>query len=192
MTHQADSFADTFPEVLWVFAYGSLMWKPGFDYAASSRARLDGYRRSFCMWSIHHRGTQENPGLVLALDPDEDAGCEGVAFQVPSETRTDVLRYLRERELISSAYQERLETIRLADGQEVQALAYVMNRDHVQYTGQMTAAEKAAIIARSSGGMGPNDEYLFSTLSHLRDMGCPDPEMEEIARLIQRAKSGQN
>lgn len=173
---------------LWVFAYGSLMWKPGFEYVARKRARLDGYRRGFCMWSIHHRGTEENPGLVLALDPEPDASCEGIALHVAGERRAEVLDYLRARELVSSAYLERFETITLDDGQSVQAVAYVMDQSHVQYTGALSLAQQADVIARSVGGMGRNDAYLFATLEHLNEMGCPDPEMAEIARLVRLSK----
>jgi len=169
---------------LWVFAYGSLMWKPGFEFVESRRARLDGYRRGFCMWSIHHRGSVEDPGLVLALDPDANASCEGIALRVGSHARVEVLTYLRERELISSAYLERFETVVLEDGAAVEAVAYVMDPSHEQYTGALSLETQAEVIARSVGGMGPNDEYLFATLTQLNKMGCPDPEMEEIARLV--------
>ena len=169
---------------LWVFAYGSLMWKPGFQFAERRRARLDGYRRSFCMWSIHHRGSRENPGLVLALDRHPDFSCEGIAYRIKDEERSATVTYLRERELISSAYQERFETIQLDDETTVNALAYVMNTSHEQYTGDLPLETQARVIANAVGGMGPNDEYLFSTINHLDEMGCPDPEMEQIAALV--------
>ena len=173
------------PEDLWVFAYGSLLWKPGFEFVEQRRASLNGYRRSFCMWSIHHRGTIDDPGLVLALDPDESSSCEGMVFRVEHSLREDVLAYLRERELVSSAYLERFEQVKLSDGTQVEAVAYVMDRSHSQYTGTMSVEERAKIIARSSGGMGPNDTYLFSTLEQLLKMGVADAEMSEIARLVQ-------
>lgn len=173
---------------LWVFAYGSLMWKPGFDVAERARARLDGYRRGFCMWSIHHRGTIDEPGLVLALDPDPDASCEGMGLRVEREDRDAVLAYLRERELVSSAYLEHFERIALSDGRQVEAVVYVMDTGHTQYTGTLSLSHQAEVIARSVGGMGPNDAYLFATLDHLTQMGCPDAEMEEIARLVRGIK----
>jgi len=183
MDEQPDVTAD-----LWVFAYGSLMWKPGFEYQERRRARLDGYRRGFCMWSIHHRGTQEAPGLVLALDPEAEASCEGIALRVGPERRDAVLAYLRARELISSAYIERFETLVLDDGRTVEAVAYVMDTSHAQYTGALSLQRQAEVIARSVGGMGPNDAYLYATLEHLTEMGCPDQEMEELVRLVRGLK----
>jgi len=109
---------------------------------------------------------------------------------VAPDARTTVLEYLRARELISSAYIERFETIQLEDGRSVEAVAYVMDRSHEQYTGALTLEHQAEVIARSVGGMGPNDEYLYSTLEHLNQMGCPDPEMEEIARLVRMKSAG--
>jgi len=86
----------------WVFGYGSLIWNPGFPVARQEIARLSGWHRSFCMRSIHHRGTEADPGLVLALDALAGAHCDGVAFAVTQGAEDDTLAYLRERELISS------------------------------------------------------------------------------------------
>ena len=91
---------------LWVFGYGSLIWDPGFPVAERRIARLDGWHRSFCMRSIHHRGTVDHPGLVLALDRTEGATCTGVAFRVTPGAEAGTLTALRDRELVSSAYLE--------------------------------------------------------------------------------------
>ena len=90
----------------WVFGYGSLLWKTGFEYAERRLATLTGFRRSFCMASVHYRGTPENPGLVLALDPNPSASCHGVGFRVEEPIADATLAYLRERELVPSAYIE--------------------------------------------------------------------------------------
>lgn len=174
----------THPTDLWVFAYGSLMWKPGFDYVERRRARLDGYHRGFCMWSIHHRGSEDNPGLVLALDPKDGASCEGVALRVDRSEADDVLAYLRARELISSAYLERFVPTHLDDHRVVQSVAYVMDQTHVQYTGALSLDAQAEVIARSVGGMGRNDEYLYATVEQLAEIGCPDADMEALAHRV--------
>ncbi len=160
---------------MWVFGYGSLLWNPGFAPAEAVTATLNGYHRSFCMLSIHHRGSVEQPGLVLALDAG-DAFCTGVAFRVAAADEIRVLAELRERELISSAYEEVHLPLALKDGREVQALAYVINRTHEQYC-QFALERQAQMIARSVGGRGPNPEYLYNTAEHLVKMGIHDPDM---------------
>lgn len=170
---------------LWVFGYGSLMWEPGFGVAERQIARLSGYHRSFCMWSIHHRGTEDDPGLVLALDARHDAVCDGVALQATPGTREATLDYLRERELVSSAYNEAVCAITLQDGREVDAVTYVMNTEHVQYCGELSLEDQAQVIAKARGGRGPNTEYLFNTAAHLIELGVEDPEMAWLVERVQ-------
>ncbi len=161
---------------LWVFGYGSLLWNPGFEPVERRRAVLKGFHRSFCMLSIHHRGSEKEPGLVLALDAAPDGQCTGVAFRVAKEQEADVLLALRERELISSAYYEDTLAVTLDDGAEVDALCYIINRDHRQYC-QYDLETQAQIIARSEGGRGPNPEYLYNTAAHLDEMDIKDADM---------------
>lgn len=176
-------------DTLWIFGYGSLIWNPGFDPASRHIARLTGYRRSFCMRSIHHRGTPQEPGLVLALDAAAGAACDGVAFAVPSGQEAAVTRMLRERELISSAYLECRLTVRLADGQPVPALGFVVDTDHAQYCGGLPLDEQARIIARAVGGRGTNRDYLFSTAEHLAALGIADADLGWLALRV-RALAG--
>ncbi|SIO14266.1 gamma-glutamylcyclotransferase [Vannielia litorea] len=169
------------PSPLWVFGYGSLLWNPGFEVAEQRLARLDGYHRAFCMASIHHRGTEEKPGLVLALDAAAGAACQGVALRVVPGQEPEVLAALRERELISSAYYEAVVTLRDATEKPFSALAYVVDRDHVQYRGTLSLEEQAEIIANAHGGRGPNTEYLFNTADHLVELGIADPDLAWLA-----------
>ena len=168
---------------MWVFGYGSLVWNPGFDAVERVIARLPDYHRSFCMRSIHHRGTDEVPGLVLALDASPGALCQGVALRADPAEAEDVLAYLRERELISSAYLERMLEIDLADGRRVEAVTYVIDPDHVQYCGGLDLEEQAGIIARAVG-RGPNTEYLYNTADHLRQLGIHDKELDWLVRRV--------
>lgn len=174
---------------LWVFGYGSLLWNPGFTPVETVTARLSGYHRSFCMWSIHHRGSEEDPGLVLALDVAEGATCDGVAFRVADEEADTVLAMLRERELISSAYYEDVLPLALSDGREVPALAYIINQDHVQYCGDLTLERQADVIASAVGGRGPNTEYLFNTAAHLVELGVTDPDMDWLVARVRELTS---
>ena len=170
---------------MWVFGYGSLLWNPGFTPVETVRADLAGYRRAFCMLSIHHRGSVEEPGLVLALDQDASERCTGVAFRVAEDEQAEVLAYLRDRELISSAYVERHVPLQLADGRGVEALAYVIERDHDQYC-RFDLEEQARRIAHAVGGRGPNTEYLYNTADHLVKMGIEDADM---AWLVTRVRA---
>lgn len=168
---------------MWVFGYGSLIWHPGFPVAEFRVARLHGWHRSFCMRSIHHRGTEENPGLVLALDEAPGAHCDGVAFRVTPGAEAQTLADLRERELISSAYLERELPVELAEGGRVTALVYVIDPHHVQYC-RLGLEEQAQIIAHAVGGRGPNRDYLTATAQHLAQLGIGDPDLEWLAARV--------
>jgi cation transport protein ChaC len=167
---------------LWVFGYGSLIWDPGFPVAERRIARLDGWHRSFCMRSIHHRGTVDHPGLVLALDQAEGASCTGVAFRVLPGEEAATLAALRERELVSSAYLEMTLPV-VTEAGPLDALAYVIDPHHVQYC-HLDREEQARIIASATGGRGPNRDYLWSTAAHLADLGIGDPDLEWLAKRV--------
>lgn len=169
---------------MWVFGYGSLLWNPGFEIAVRAVATLPNYARSFCMSSIHHRGTVDDPGLVLALDERNGAQCAGVAFAVAAGKEDETLQYLRERELVSSAYLEKILTLNLADGRRVEAVTYVIDESHEQYCSDLPLEEQAQIIANAVGGRGPNWEYLYNTASHLRDIDLRDPDLEWLTARV--------
>ncbi|MBX6740586.1 MAG: gamma-glutamylcyclotransferase [Acetobacteraceae bacterium] len=169
---------------LYVFGYGSLIWKPGFPHAGMHPALLRGFHRRFCIWSRRYRGTPETPGLVLGLD--RGGACRGVAFRVPGVEAPEVLDYLQEREMPGNeaVYERRMLPIRLLDcGRTVQAVAFVANRAHASYC-RPAAEAAAAAIARGIGQMGPNREYLLNTVAHLRAMGVRDTGLDRIAALL--------
>lgn len=169
---------------MWVFGYGSLIWNPEFPVAEQVIARASGWHRSFCMRSIHHRGTEANPGLVLALDADPGAQCDGVAFRVAPGAEAATLQALRDRELISSAYLERWLQVDLADGRRADALVFVIDPDHVQYCGGLPLEDQAQIIATAVGGRGSNRDYLVSTAEHLAALGIGDRDLEWLAARV--------
>lgn len=155
--------------------------------AEQARARLDGFARRFCMRSIHHRGTENDPGLVLALEVDDAASCDGVAFRIPDDAAEDSLAALRERELISSAYLERTVSLRLEDGRDVTALVYIVDEDHRQYC-HLSLEEQARIISAAVGGRGPNTEYLWNTANHLKSIGIEDAELDWLSMRVRALK----
>jgi cation transport protein ChaC len=180
---------------MWVFAYGSLIWRPGFAHAGQHRALLRGWHRSFCLWSHRYRGTPEAPGLVLGLD--RGGACHGVAFRVPGNHAAEVLRYLDDRELPDGAevvYHRRLVPVRILDApgvspeasgtRVVPAVTYVVNRGSRNYVPRLPPDRAARVIAAGIGQMGANRDYLLNTLSHLQDLGVRDAGLERIAAML--------
>ena len=169
---------------LWVFAYGSLMWRPGFAYAEARRARLVGYSRGFCVYSVHYRGTREHPGLVLGLD--RGGACEGIAYRVPSEAARRTLAYLRAREQVTGVYVEARVPIMLAGsgGREVTAVTYIVERRHPGYAGHLPLGLQARIIRGASGRSGANLDYLANTMMHLRELSIRERALERLSTLV--------
>jgi cation transport protein ChaC len=174
----------------WVFGYGSLIWRPGFAHIETARARLHGFRRSLCVYSWVHRGTEQRPGLVLGLD--RGGSCIGLAFRVPGELRDEVVAYLRERELVTNVYLERMLPVRLASGQSVAALCYVVDRGHVQYAGNLSVDDAAGIVNGGVGQSGRNEDYLFNTVEHLKALGIRDHWLESVAERVASPMARQN
>lgn len=174
---------------LWVFGYGSLLWNPGFAYTRTEVARLAGWHRSFCMTSVHYRGTEAAPGLVLALDCAPSGYCDGLAYCVDASAKDETLAYLRERELISYAYLEDWLPLDLASGAQVRALCYVINRDHSQYSGTLPLEDQAQIIAKSHGIRGPNCDYLYSTTDHLAKLGIADADLAWLSARVRELRN---
>jgi cation transport protein ChaC len=148
---------------------------------------MHGVHRALCVHSWVHRGTQDKPGLVLGLD--QGGSCRGLAMKVEASRRDGVIGYLRERELVTSVYLERWRPARLAEGESVEALVYVVDRSHVQYAGRMADEEIARIVARGSGRSGRNVDYLVNTVAHLRESGVHDPHLEAVMAKLQGAVS---
>ena len=164
---------------LWVFGYGSLMWRPGFEHEERRPARLHGYHRSFCVYSHVHRGTPERPGLVFGLDAG--GSCRGVAFRVDASRAEDTRRYLQAREQVTLVYRDIVKPVELIDeGVQVNALCFVVDRKHAQYAGKLSFEEQTRLIAGAMGDSGPNPEYLESTVRHLDEIGVRD---ESLTRL---------
>ena len=167
---------------LWVFGYGSLMWRPGFPFIETQHGLLNGYHRALCVLSHVHRGTPERPGLVLGLD--RGGRCHGVAFRVAAEEASATLAYLREREQVTSVYLERTLPVRLRDGREIRAVAYVVDRNHPQYAGRLPEGELLRLVRQGVGISGPNPDYVRSTYAHLNEMQVTDPLLRHLVEAL--------
>ena len=172
---------------LWVFAYGSLMWRPGFDFVERMPARVMGAHRSLCVLSHRHRGTPERPGLVLGLD--RGGTCRGLAYRVPQAKRSATIDYLREREQDTKVYREIMRTVWLLDEPErqVEALCFVVDRSHPQYAGRMSLDEQLHHVRQGHGQSGPNRDYVISTVHELEALGFRDADLHWLAERLKGA-----
>jgi cation transport protein ChaC len=166
---------------LWVFGYGSLMWRPGFEAVERAPARLTGWHRSFCITSTHHRGSPERPGLVLGLD--RGGACEGVAYRVAATQADAVHRYLRVRELVNGVYREVAAPVELGDGRRVRALTYIVERAHPSYAGGLSLPRQAFLIRGARGLSGDNLDYLINTVRALQTSGIRERALERLVAL---------
>lgn len=169
-------------EDLWVFGYGSLMWRPGFPFVERRLAHVRGYHRSLCVLSHVHRGTPDNPGLVLGLD--RGGRCNGIAFRVDKSEAAATVHYLREREQVTAVYVERRLPVWLDDGRSVTALTYIVDRGHPQYAGRLAFEEVLRLVRQGRGISGANPDYVRSTHDHLLGIGVVDPILERITRAL--------
>lgn len=169
---------------VWIFGYGSLMWRPGFEAVERVPATVHGWRRAFCIYSTHHRGNDRRPGLVLALD--RGGACRGMAFRLKPGTEAATLAYLRAREQVNGVYREAHIAARLEDGshREIAAIAYVAERTHPSYTGPLSLLRQVRLIRGARGLSGTNIEYLVSTLQELARLGVRERELERIMTMI--------
>lgn len=163
---------------LWVFAYGSLMWRPGIEFAEAAHARLHGYRRAFCIYSVHYRGSARRPGLVLGLE--RGGLCEGIAFRIAPAQAAEALAYLRAREQINGVYREKIVRVTIAGSETVSALTFVAERRHPSYARRLPLACQARIIRGATGSSGANVDYLVNTLQHLVELRIRDRQMERL------------
>jgi cation transport protein ChaC len=174
-------------EDLWVFGYGSLIWRPGFEFVESALAWVHGYHRSLCIYSHVHRGTPAQPGLVLGLD--RGGSCQGVAFRVAAPHKARTLEYLRERELVTAVYRERTVPLRFTDdaccnGTEIRAVTYIVDRSHAQYAGRLPIEIVERLVSEGVGSSGDNPAYVRNTYQHLRQLDIVDLELEKIVRRL--------
>jgi cation transport protein ChaC len=167
---------------LWVFGYGSLMWRPGFTYAEAHPAVLRGWHRALCVYSWHHRGTRARPGLVLGLD--RGGACRGVGFRVPAREADAVRAYLIAREQVTMVYAEIAPTARLDDGRIVRVMTFSADRAHPQYAGRLDVAAQADLVRDARGVSGRNVDYLANTLRRLAEIGVRDTGLIALGRAL--------
>jgi cation transport protein ChaC len=176
---------DTLPrtESAWIFAYGSLLWDPGFEYEESRPATIYGYHRRFCIYSHIYRGTSERQGLVFGLD--RGGSCRGRAFRVAPNFTRQVLSKIWDREMIYSVYLPRILSAHV-DEDRIKCRTFVANQCHEQFAGKMDLPRTAEMIAGASGKAGTNSDYLENTLTHLQELGLQDRRLLRLRAEVRR------
>ncbi len=171
-------------EDLWVFAYGSLMWRPEFRFIERVPARLLGAHRALCVYSFVHRGTAERPGLVLGLD--RGGACRGLAYRVSAAERMSTVTYLRRREQVTSVYREVVRPISLEapSGPRVAALCYIVDRGHPQYAGRLLLEHQLHHVRQGHGISGANRDYVIATVAALEQLGYRDAHLHRLAQQL--------
>jgi glutathione-specific gamma-glutamylcyclotransferase len=178
---------DHIPDDLWVFGYGSLIWRPGFEFLERVEARLVGAHRALCVYSFVHRGTPERPGLVLGLD--QGGACRGMAYRVAATRRAETIAYLRAREQATMVYRESVRSIWL-DGEpkrRVRALTYMVDRGHPQYAGRLSLEQQLHHVRQGHGRSGNNRDYVVATVAALEQLGLRESELHLLAERLKGA-----
>lgn len=168
----------------WLFAYGSLIWRPDIPFEERVDARLAHWARRFWQGSHDHRGTPQAPGRVVTLVEQTGEHCDGVAYRLPASTLPSTLAYLDHRE--KNGYRRQALVLALADGREVDGFTYVADSDNEAWLGETSLQAMAEHIAGAHGPSGSNLAYLLNLDDALRERHFVDAHVHELASMARR------
>jgi cation transport protein ChaC len=167
----------------WLFAYGSLIWKPEVEHLEARRGTAHGWHRSFCFRITRFRATRDRPGLMMALD--RGGQCRGILYRLPGASLQAQLGKLFRREFTVKPPNSTPRWIRVATEEgPLTALAFVMNRQAPAYVGRLAPEEVAALLAGACGHWGSGAEYLHNTVMHLEEHGIHDRNLWRLQKLV--------
>ncbi|SLM63465.1 gamma-glutamylcyclotransferase [Dickeya aquatica] len=173
---------------VWVFGYGSLMWNPVFDAEEVCVATLTGWHRTFCLRLTAGRGTHSQPGRMLGLKPGEKP--PGWAYRLPERSLHEELELLWKREMLTGCYRPLWCELRRHGGEPLTALVFVTNPDHPLLEADTCVHSIAPLIARASGPLGTNAQYLFALEQELQHYGMADASLTELAQRVRELQGG--
>ena len=166
---------------IWVFGYGSLIWKPEISFTERRDALVHGFHRRFCMWTTIGRGSPDCPGLVLALD--NGGSTKGVIFRIAAEQAAKELDILWRREMMADSYRPLWLTAQTDKG-PIKALSFAIRRNRPVFAPRMSDEKTAAIIHKAAGFVGPCKDYLFQTQKALIEANIHDKKMAQLCKLV--------
>ncbi|MBI5276657.1 MAG: gamma-glutamylcyclotransferase [Burkholderiales bacterium] len=167
---------------LWVFAYGSLIWSPDFDYVERRTALVHGWHRALKMWSRINRGTPERPGLVFGML--SGGCCRGMVYRIRHDHVAGALKTLWKREMVTAVYDPRWLTCHTPQG-PVKALAFTLSRRSPSHTGNLTEEEYRSIFREAKGIYGTTFDYAHRTLEELKRHNIHDRHLEKLLKLLE-------
>jgi glutathione-specific gamma-glutamylcyclotransferase len=170
------------PSDLWVFAYGSLMWDPGFRFAEVRLASVEGYQRRFTLKTEIARGSPGRPALMLALER-QPGRCRGLVFRIAADVAEAESEILWRREMIAGGYCPTIVSMTTPQG-SIRGLAFTSNTSHPRYAAELPLRETAAIIATGTGAIGTNRAYLEETAAQLEALEIADPYVEQLLKEV--------
>ena len=168
---------------VWIFGYGSLIWRPDIPFLESRVARVRGWKRRFWQGSHDHRGVPHAPGRVATLVPDADASCEGVAYFIDGVRLEETWADLDHRE--KNGYRREAVRLEFRDGTAADGVLYVAPVGNRAYLGPAPLPEMAAHIAGSAGPSGTNIDYLRRLAGELRRLEIDDPHVFRLERCVE-------
>ena len=174
---------------VWIFGYGSLMWNPAVHVAERRFARVHGFHRSFCLWTPLGRGSPDNPGMVLGLEPG--GSCNGVALRLAPDKVDSETQILWRREMFAGVYKPRWIRARTERG-SLFAIAFTMDVRHLRYARGVTLDQRVHALATAEGRLGSSYDYLASTVAHLDEIGVRDGAMHRLLRLVESYRLAQH
>ena len=170
-------------QVRHIFAYGSLMWRPDFEFVSARPAKLQGFHRRLCVISHHYRGTPEKPGLVLGLD--HGGSCSGLVYEIAHDAWDEVSAKVRAREMLGDVYDEMVKEFSvLATGEKIHAITYIVNHQSTQYLPPQKTETLLPYINQGHGQFGSCRDYVTNTILHLRQLGIHDEGLEALAEFV--------
>lgn len=172
-----------------IFAYGSLIWNPALEFDQQTRCTIHGYHRSFCFWTRFGRGSEEQPGLMMGLEPG--GICDGIAYRIPEQQLSTELDILYRREMLSFIYKPTwIKAIPVdKDAQAINVLTFVVDTDNERFCGELPQDKQVQTLSQAEGPLGKNCDYLFQLVDHLEKLDFDDPAMTELAAKVRQFQS---